>query len=431
MQKGLIYVEQISERLKYIEITFFTQRDIPIVFTNNLQSFREFEGSKLNYSHLELGDCETLIPAAILSESKIRNIDVSTEIWQNQKVLSFDTIPDPLGTLFYLISRYEEYLPSVRDMHDRYLAKNSVQTIHFDLNEQTSERVLHAFLANYFGELFHEYKQSIQASFVPTFDIDNTFAFQWKEGWRSWLSGIKDFLNGNKERRILRKQVQAGERKDPYDSFEEIRQVFEKHEGYVFWLLGDLKQYDKNIAWNHPKHQRLIREIDKSAEVGLHPSYVSNVEPSRLGVEKNRLETILSKRVSSSRQHFLKLNIPLTYERLLENEFSHDYSMGYAEITGFRAGTAHPFRWFNLVTNSTTELWIHPFAYMDGTLNEYLKLAPKDAVLQVNQLIKEVKTYGGDFSFLWHNESFAESGIWKGWRTVYEESEYYWNNYEQ
>lgn len=431
MQKGLIYVEQISERLRYIEITFFKQRDIPINFTNNLQSFAEFDGPKLNYSNCEFDDCELLIPATILSESTIRKISISSEIWMNQKVLSFDGIPDPLGTLFYLLSRYEEYMPSIRDIHDRYLAKNSVQTVHFNLQEQTAERVLHAFLTTYFPELFRTYQKAMGSSFVPTFDIDNTFAFQWKEGWRSWLSELKDVLKGNKVRRNLRKQVQSGEIKDPYDSFEAIKQVFENHRGNMFWLLGDMKQYDKNIAWNHPKHQRLIREMEKMAEVGLHPSYTSNLEPSRIGMEKNRLETILSKRIFSSRQHFLKLTIPATYERLLENEFSHDYSMGYAEITGFRAGTAHPFQWFNLNSNTTTELWVHPFSYMDGTLNQYLKMNPKEAVLQVNQLIREVKTYGGEFSFLWHNESFAESGIWKGWRSVYDESEQYWKSYEQ
>lgn len=427
MQKGLIYVDQISERISYFETNFFVQRSISISFTNNRQLFMDFSGTKLNYSNQSFENCSQIVPSSLLFEEKIRKIGIAVVQWNGIKSLAFDERTDPIATIFYFISRYEEYLPSIKDVHHRYLAKNSILFQEFDLKKQNTERILAVFLETYFNEIWIDYRSVITSEFIPTFDIDNTFAFQWKEGWRTWLSNCKDLLKGNKERRALREKVQRKEMKDPFDSYDEIREVMQKYPGKIFWLLGDFKQYDKNIAWNHPLHQRLIRDLSNQCEIGLHPSYTSNTDLRRLELEKSRLEKILNKSIYSSRQHFLKVEIPSTYERLIGEGFQHDYSLGYAENVGFRAGTAHPFLWFNLKTNIITDLMIHPFAYMDGTLNEYLKLNIPEASELVKELIDEVKEFGGEFSFLWHNESFAESGIWKDWRQVYNDSERYWD----
>ena len=427
MQKGLIYVDQISERINYFETNFFALRSLAISFTMDKQFFLAFEGTKLNYSNQRLEGCEQFVPSLLLFEDEIRNIAVEVVQWENTKMLSFDSVPDPLATMFYFVARYEEYLPSEKDQHNRYVSKNSILARHFDLKHQHVERIFQAFLDRYFKEQSVAYRATVKSEFIPTFDIDNTYAFQWKEGWRTWLSNVKDFLKGNRERKALRKRVQNKKEKDPFDSYDSIREVMQNYRGKIFWLLGDFKPFDKNISWEHPLHRQLIRDLSACCEIGLHPSYASNSEFSRLEMEKKRLETILNKPVYSSRQHFLKLEIPGTYERLINNGFKNDYSMGYAENVGFRAGTAYPFLWFNLRTNAMTELTIHPFAYMDGTLNQYLGLTPLEALGLVKELMVEVKTYGGQFSFLWHNESFAESGIWKGWKKVYDESEKFWN----
>ena len=104
---------------------------------------------------------------------------------------------------------------------------------------------------------------------------------------------------------------------------------------------------------------------------------------------------------------------------MIDNEITDDYTIGYADIVGFRAGTAHSFLWFDLSTNAVTSLRIHPFVYMDGTLNQYLKLSPTEAKEKIQQLWEEVKRYGGDFIFIWHNETLGEKRKGKGWLDVY------------
>jgi hypothetical protein len=121
-----------------------------------------------------------------------------------------------------------------------------------------------------------------------------------------------------------------------------------------------------------------------------------------------------------SRQHFLKLRFPETYRRLLDVGIREDWSMGYADETGFRASIATPFPWFDLERNEETPLIIHPFQAMDVTLNQYLKLSPEAALERLKSLINRTKSVGGTFTTLWHNDNLAEMDNWKGWRMVYE-----------
>jgi hypothetical protein len=286
---------------------------------------------------------------------------------------------------------------------------------------QIVERWIEAIVEVYFPDSLEVLKQNRTVNFVPTFDIDNTFAFKWKEGWRSWLSNAKDTLQRNAARKEFRKSVQNAVKKDPYDCFDYLKSIARRFpETRFFWLLGDFAEYDKNISWSDPRHQALIQEMGAEAHIGLHPSYASNTSERRLAEETDRLRGILDRPVTESRQHFLKLNIPHTYRKLIHLGFQRDFTMGFAEEPGFRAGTAHPFYFFDLSRNITTDYQIIPFVYMDGTLREYKKWTPEQAKMQIDELVKEVKTFGGTFCCIWHNETIAEAGSWGGWRSVFE-----------
>ena len=110
----------------------------------------------------------------------------------------------------------------------------------------------------------------------------------------------------------------------------------------------------------------------------------------------------------------------MTYHRLLESGIKHDFTMGMADRVGFRAGTSRPFKWFDLEKDCVTELVIHPFAYMDGTLNECLDFRPEEAMSKISSLYNEVRQFGGEFTFIWHNETIGDYGKWEGWKKVFE-----------
>jgi hypothetical protein len=94
--------------------------------------------------------------------------------------------------------------------------------------------------------------------------------------------------------------------------------------------------------------------------------------------------------------------------------------MGFASHVGFRAGTARPFLFFDLPKNTISDLTIHSFCYMDGTFLDYLKIGIPESKKIIENLYHEVKTYGGEFIPIWHNESISNYGRWKGWKELYD-----------
>ncbi len=419
----LFYVDEISARLIYTLDFIFKEHGLEYQLTNDKHVFNSFVGNKISYSNFEFDESQILNPARLLFEETFReSIRVAKGSWHQTDCLEFDSVSDPLASIFYVLTRYEEYHPAFPDDHGRFTAKESLQSKFGWLHIQIVEHWIEAFFQIYSPESLNELKSQKKVQIIPSFDIDNTFAYKWKEGWRSWLSNGKDFLQNNKERLKMRKLVQQGELEDPYDSFETIRSVFKKYpETRVFWQLGNYAKYDTNIAWNDPRHQGLILEMSQFGHLGLHPSYASNYSDERLDQEVVRIEKITSKTITESRQHFLKLNLPSTYHRMIARGFEKDYTMGYADDFGFRAGTAYEHSFFDLLTNQAFPNYrIVPFAYMDGTLLEYKKLTIDQSMEAVFGLIEEVKKYGGVFCFIWHNETLAEAGKWNGWRRVFD-----------
>lgn len=418
----LIFVDQISERLVFTMHFVFEEHGLSAQLTNDRVFFEQAAGLKLNYSSWNIPNCQQLLPAQLLFEEHLNpDLVIKKAIWEGMDCLSINDVIDPFAAVFYIISRYEEYHYPVLDKHGRFEAKNSILFKFNWLQLQIVERWVRSIIVTYAPALMPQFDAEKVATFIPSFDIDNTYAFQWKEGWRSWLSSAKDLLQRNKKRRIERKKVQAGLQQDPFDSFDFLRKVASKNpQTRFFWLLGDFAEHDKNISWLDPRHQALIQSFDPISHVGLHPSYASNTSEIKLSEETDRMTHILGAHPQESRQHYLKLTIPHTFRRLSSLGFQADFSMGYAEEFGFRAGTARPFNFFDLEKNKDTGYKIFPFVYMDGTLLEYKSLDIETAKRVVSLLAEEVKRYGGNFVCIWHNETIAEAGKWKGWGSVFE-----------
>ena len=89
--------------------------------------------------------------------------------------------------------------------------------------------------------------------------------------------------------------------------------------------------------------------------------------------------------------------------------------MGYSNEIGFRCGIAEEFPWFDVIENKITSLMIQPFQAMDAALFYNMNLKAAVAEEKVIHLINEVKSVGGHFVFLSHNNLIANKGEWTGW----------------
>ena len=420
----LIYTNRVTARLEYTLDFVFKNRGIAFKMTSHKGSFEQFEGIKLNYSDQQFEKTANILPASLLFLDDVPSLELDKTMFHKIECLSFNSVVDPFASIFYVLTRMEEYNDIKYDSLGRFEATSSIQ-YQFDWLDQTICDRWSIDIIDFLKE-HANYQLTIlkePTTILPTFDIDNAYAFKNKGILRSSISNIKDFFLGRSKRLIERQSVQTGLTKDPYDTYDKIIKLKERNISFnLFWLLGDFAKYDRNISHRSKKHRKLIKRMSSTCEIGIHPSVKSNGYEFYLHNEIERLESVIKKRVHLSRQHYLVLKFPYTYQTLIGQEITDDFTMGFADKTGFRAGTARPFQWFNLTKNEITNLTVHPFAYMDGTLNEYLKLTPDEAKKKIDSLYQEVNEFGGDFSFIWHNETIGDYGIWKGWSEVFDYS---------
>jgi len=400
------------------------ERGIAFELCNDFIQFENQDGIKLNYSNRHFENIPQLIPSSLMFDDAIKTYELNKGTFHQEECLTFDGITDPLASIFYILSRMEEYNSEDKDTFGRFPGKKSI-LFYFGWHEKVMcDRWALDFchyVKNVLGLPWHPRLERIES--IPTFDIDNAFAFQHKNFFRTQLGTFKDHYLKRQGRIADRKKVLAGEMKDPYDTFDFMQSLV--HMGQhikIFWLLGDYGQYDKNLPHFHPVQRELIQRLNAVTEIGIHASFASNDNEAQLGVEMERLRDITEIPITRNRQHFLMLNLPFTYQSMIRQGITDDFSMGYADIVGFRAGTARVIHWFDLHKNDTTSLRIHPFAYMDGTLNEYLKLSTEDAKEKITALFQEVCRYGGQFSYIWHNETIGDYAHWKGWKDVFTHS---------
>ena len=415
----LIFVEQLTKRLQYTFDFVFNARGLSYEITSDLTYFSASNLQKFNYSAHSIPEVPTLVPCSLLFEKEIHQISLDKVTMDDIEFISFNDCPDLVASIFFVLSRYEEYWKVERDEHDRFPAFCSMQSVFGWLHEPICDRwalsLLHFIGINTVP--------STEFILQPTFDIDSTFAYKGKGAFRSTAGILKDLSKGRINRVLDRIKVLIQKRKDPFDTFDKITQIAEQYpETRCFWLLADFGTYNKNLSYTNPQQGEIISKLSSACEIGIHPGYETYMNATNLALEIHRLTSLTKKEIKISRQHFLKLSIPDTYNHLTEHNIQIDYSMGYAETTGFRMGTARQTPWFNLKTNEITSLQLQPFCYMDGTLNEYMKLSPNQAIEEVKRLKALVKEYGGTFSFIWHNETLGFKHHWKTWEPVFEES---------
>jgi hypothetical protein len=428
MKKLLISVPKITNRLRYVfDLVLKDQLGLGFSFATKKEEFVQYEGPKFSYGEEAFKGTLFFKASNLLFEREISSQDLKVFDYEGTKAFfpvfnKVSALPfDVFAAIFYLVSRYEEYLPFVRDKHGRFEAGSSV--LHEMGMLQTPLvniwcQKLGQKLQDSFSDLALK-KRKYQ--FVPTYDIDAAWAYKHKGFYRSVGAYMKDLIKFDKEEMKYRTKVLSSKRPDPFDTFSlqlELQKSYKLRPVY-FILFAAYGLNDKNISVRNPHFRNLIKQLGDYAEIGIHPSYASFSDKKALRNEIAALSAVVNRQIIKSRQHFLRLSLPETYQNLVDLDITDDYTMGYAQQPGFRAGIADSFLFYDLDHDVPTNLRIHPFTVMDGTLRDYMQLSPQEAIEQIKALIKTVKSVDGTFISLWHNESLSNEKRWKGWLDVY------------
>lgn len=426
----LIYSDVITPRLEYtVHLVFSEILGTDFRITQNIMEYQKEDLPKLNYSATRLGEGFNIFPHTLLFEKDIRPQDVTHVVYQDEvcffRISTGADLPfDPFAAIFYLVSRYEEYLQPARDKFYRYQAEHSILTV-FGLLKKPIVNIWIKILAK---EILNKYPgwefQIPGFRFISTIDVDNAWAYLHKGFGRTMGAFVKALFYGKFSEVKNRIQVIAGRKPDPYDTYGYLDRVFSENKNKVrfFFLLADYGRFDKSVPYNNRTFSRLIRKTASQYQVGIHPSFRSGskMDEKLLGKEIGRLKKIISNDVMLSRQHFLLLSLPDSYRMLVKQGIREDYSMGYASHTGFRAGICTPFSFYDLQNEEPTDLKVYPFQLMDVTLRDYLHYDPQKFISEADDLMQEVKKVGGTFICIWHNESVNNKGHWRGYQKVFE-----------
>lgn len=425
----LIYAHKSSPRLAYIadELAVRLGFEKSEIITDK-EMFAQRRGVKINYSVEKVAGCLQVLPHHLLYEKTICNQKIEWKlkdgVWYFFETSPTNEIPfDIFSLCFFHLCRYEEYLNPAFDQHGRFKSENAVLRQKGLIEIPVVEQYVR-FLETELYRLFPEAKGQQEKQFrtIFTFDIDNAWAYKNKGVFFNLAASVKELFTGKFARLKDRFLVVLLGKKDPYDQYDYIEQKIKSDlpEVRFFFLLGDRGQFDKNLSWKNVSLQLLIRRLTGLGQTGIHPSYHSFKQVNKVKTEMERLKKITTDEVKISRQHFLRFQLPESYQILNELGINEEYSMGFADCPGFRAGTCFPFYFYDLAKEERQNMKIVPLTLMDGTLNEYLGLTVEEAKQKSEELLNVVKTYDGVFVALWHNETLSDQGKWKDWRIVFE-----------
>lgn len=425
----IIYANKITPRLQYV--SDFIGKQItgePFQLTTDTFYFNDYNGPKINYGYEPVSNDELLIVNyPLLFEDSIRKQNISCFELNGFKAFfkSEGDYPfDIFAAVFYLLSRYEEYLPHQKDEYGRYAHENSIAF---------KEGFLNTPLVNIWIE---DFKKALKKkfpsinfktstfNFQPTYDIDEAFAFKNKDLVKTTGGLIKSVVNGQWSMVNERIKVLKNKKIDPYDAYQWMDKLHQENNlkpTYFFHVALEKGKYDKNILPSHPAMQQLIKQHADKYSIGVHPSWKSGDEEGQLEKEIKMLESASGKKITASRQHYIRFSLPHTFRRLIAAGITDDYSMGYGSINGFRASAASSFYWYDLKKGQPTNLLLHPFCFMEANSFFEQKYLPQRAYEEMMHYYHAVRSVNGTLITIWHNSFLGSYPRFQGWKEVYEE----------
>jgi hypothetical protein len=326
---------------------------------------------------------------------------------------------DLIASTYFLLSRYEEYInPNTnRDPHGRYIGKNSIPAL---------AKFIHRPIIDEYSILLRQLLHQTNITLTPipqqinhiylTHDVDSITNYR---RFRGLLGGLYQsiFQKNNSLITILKSLTNINN--DPAYTFPWI--INQDNQLPKATKIYFIKATHKAIGHDRPAYNltgknftHLKNEIlttSPNTIFGLHASYKSGNTPNIIPNEQKLLQNAIeNQKITTSRHHYLRSLHPNDMEALIDAHITDDFTMGYADIAGFRIGTCRATRFINPATRKLTTLTLHPLTIMDCTLTtpQYMNLNHKQALSYTKSLINETQKHNGDLCLLWHNTTFND-----------------------
>ncbi|MDQ2982477.1 MAG: polysaccharide deacetylase family protein [Actinomycetota bacterium] len=322
---------------------------------------------------------------------------------------------DVFGSVFFLLTRYEELVVPDRDERDRFPSSSSVV-----VQARLAERAL----ANEYTELLwwslarlwpRLERRRRRFGIRPTHDVDwhRLTATTLRRTARSTVGDLVSRRDPALAVDRLASFARARRNRDAdlANTFDFLMAESE-HRGLrsAFYFIPERTvPQDGDCTLEDPWLRRLLRRIhDRGHEIGFHPSYETFRDLELTRRQYERLRTVCDEeRIDQpewgGRQHFLRWENPTTWHNWEETGLDYDSTVGFADRPGFRCGTCYEFPVFDLKARRQLRLRERPLIVMESTLFDAARLRSGDALGRLRALTETCRHFDGDFILLWHN----------------------------
>lgn len=402
-----IFADKFTKRFEYsVRFVFFTilHQEVRMMRAQN-----EFDASypSLYYGDSYCADSHAfkVCPSGLLSE---RGVGASLR----PGLCSFDGVPalfpvsdgdlpfDIFSAVFYMITRYEEYGIEGFSCHDSLQYREGfVEQPVVDLWALSLDKFLSSFDSRYVSCFRPSF------SFVSVINIDEPYKYRHRGLVFTTRTLARKLFSGMYSRFHKQIMVLLHFRDDPYDN---VERIIESHatSNVVPMFFMRMKHGPQGRLANYR------RMLYRSFLVGLIPTSSGSltVQGERAKLEKR----IVHSRVVLSRFGTGHFSVPESLRTADALGFTDDYSMGFARHIGYRAGTAHPFRFYDVEKDLVGNLRVHPVVITDEAL--YNMQSRREDLSKIFLLYAEnVKSVGGELVSGFSNVSLSNNGRWGGW----------------
>lgn len=331
---------------------------------------------------------------------------------------------DIIAAAFFMLSRWEETVVKTRDEHGRFPATASVAY---------KQGLLDLPLVDLYALILREWIKVLRPDWEPTprpFQVRLSHDIDFIKRFPDLRTAIRVLTGDLFKRRSLKRGLQTvsyfltqmlSPEKDIY--FQSINTLAKLSYQYqlesdFYFMTATGSPFDDGYDLDLPQMRASIDTLQaKGFRIGFHSGYNTFNNPKLLADEKARMDATLGQTQYGGRQHFLRFQAPLTWRHWEQVGLTYDSTLGYAMQEGFRCGTCHPYKPFDIEQDRELDLWEYPLIVMDVTLHQYRNLTPEQGEARIIDLAQRCKDVEGTFTLLWHNSSFG--GDWEPWEKMY------------
>jgi hypothetical protein len=329
---------------------------------------------------------------------------------------------DVIGSIFFMLSRYEEVVKASRDQNDRFPAAASLAVergfLYRPIVDEYIE-ILWSAIVKVWPQLT---RPPVGGAMVVTCDVD--------EPYERWISSPSLLAQGLAGALLRRRSLGCASRRlknawysrrgrfqfDPNWNFAWYMSTLESrgHRGIFYFIpTSGRTQFDCTYSLTERRMQELLKSLsDRGHQIGMHGSYLTYRNPALMKRERMALidacrSASADAAVSGNRQHYLRWDAGQTADHLAHAGFTYDSSGGYPDNPGFRYGTTRTFPMWSWIQQAPLKLRQRPLVLMEGSVISYLKLGYSAEAFDLMRVLKKAALKYGDFTMLWHNSSLS------------------------